>query len=73
MGERGRNMGHHRYKIVVQVTGEMQETKTRAEEAVPPDDGVKAKVKSRLTGLDVGSDFKITKVDAITLTKEPIP
>jgi hypothetical protein len=66
-------VGHHRFKIVLQVTGEMQETKTRQEEDAPPDDGVKSKVKNRLMGLDVGSDFKITKIDAITLTKEVIP
>jgi hypothetical protein len=66
-------VGHHRFKIVLQVTGEMQETKTRQEEDAPPDDVVKSKVKNRLTGLDLGSDFKITKIDAITLTKEVIP
>jgi hypothetical protein len=66
-------VGHHRFKIVLQVTGEMQETKTRSEENAPPDDGVKSKVKKGLMGLDVGSDFKITKIDAIDLTKEVIP
>ena len=66
-------MGHHRFKIVLQVTGEMQETKSRPAEDAPPDDDVKKKVRETLTGLDVGSDFRITKIDAVTLTKQPLP
>lgn len=67
MGEE--DVTHHRYRIVLELSGEMQETKTRSEEAAPPDDGVKTKIKARLEGLDLGSDFKITKISVDRYTK----
>jgi hypothetical protein len=67
----GENVGHHRYKITLELSGEMKETKS--EGAAPPDDGVKAKVKQRLAGLDVGSNFKITQINVDRYTKEVQP
>lgn len=73
MGERGRDVAHHRFKIVLGVTGEIQESANPGPNTVPSDAAVKDKINKHLKGLDVGNGFKITTINVDAYTKDPIP
>jgi hypothetical protein len=62
-------VGHHRFKIILGVTAEVQESTKNKQ--IPTDDAVKDKISRQLKGLDVGDGYKVTDATVTSYAKTP--
>ena len=60
-------MGHHRFKVTLEVTGVLLEDTQK--KTVPSDDAIATQVAGRLNGFDVGEGYKVTAA-AVTVKEK---